>query len=372
MGQIKNIKLHIVTDIKLFRSVCDMSKRVYAVTGANKGLGKAIVKLLLQNQTDSIVYLTSRDTERGEIAVKELELAGLHAQYHQLDITDTNSIEIFRDYLLAKHGGLDVLVNNAGIAYKVASAVPFSEQARGTVGNDFFGTLSVNRMLSPILRNNARVVNVSAQTVERVYPKLSDDLKRKFCGSSLEELQELMQKFVTDAVSPESLKEHGWPQHAYGMAKIGINFMTMLHQKDWEMSYPDRNIVVNCCCPGTVDTDMTGGKYPHAIPADVAADTPSIRRRAQPQPPSCRRRRDDIRNIRQHRGGQHRGVRKGRIRIRRRARPQPPSCRRPQGGNIQPHRDGQRGRRYAQQCRGTQQPWADRVRSQREVSVLTE
>merc|ERR1711955_146749 len=54
------------------------------------------------------------------------------------------------------------------------------------------------------------------------------------------------------------------------------------------------------------------------------------RRRARPQPPSCRRHKDDIRNIRQHRGGYQRGTRKGKLRqirsIRSRARPQPPSC----------------------------------------------
>ena len=86
-------------------------------------------------------------------------------------------------------------------------------------------------------------------------------------------LQDLLLQFVKDAADNKP-EEKGWAKHAYGMGKIGINFMTILQQKECDNKYPDKNLVVNCCCPGTVDTDMTGGKYPHAIPPDEAADTP--------------------------------------------------------------------------------------------------
>lgn len=54
-----------------------------------------------------------------EDAVKELEKLGLHPKFHQLDINNQNSIDTFRDYLKKTHGGLDILVNNAAIAFKV-------------------------------------------------------------------------------------------------------------------------------------------------------------------------------------------------------------------------------------------------------------
>merc|ERR1712041_43108 len=97
------------------------------------------------------------------------------------------------------------------------------------------------------------------------------------------------------------------------------------------------------------DTPLTHTTVLSDIPDIIPMST--ARGRLRPQPPSCRRHRDDIRNIRQHRGGQHRGVRKGRIRIRRRARPQPPSCRRHRDDirSIQPHRGGQRERQGARQ-----------------------
>lgn len=88
------------------------------MTGGNKGIGLAIVKGLCK-QFDGIVYLTARDIQRGLNAVKELEGEGLKVKFHQLDITDENSINTFHDYLQKTYNGLDILVNNAAIAFKV-------------------------------------------------------------------------------------------------------------------------------------------------------------------------------------------------------------------------------------------------------------
>ena len=61
----------------------------------------------------------ARDVGRGKTAVAELEKEGLKPNFHQLDVSDTQSITALRDYLKEKYGGLDLLVNNAAIAYKV-------------------------------------------------------------------------------------------------------------------------------------------------------------------------------------------------------------------------------------------------------------
>jgi len=65
------------------------------------------------------LFKPARDEARGKEAVAKLEKEGFHPKFHQLDINDKSSIERFRRFLLEKYGGLDVLVNNAGIAYKV-------------------------------------------------------------------------------------------------------------------------------------------------------------------------------------------------------------------------------------------------------------
>ena len=65
------------------------------------------------------MLFVARNEERGLSAVKDLEKEGLKPKFHQLDITDHQSIVKLKEYIVDKYGGLDVLINNAGIAYKV-------------------------------------------------------------------------------------------------------------------------------------------------------------------------------------------------------------------------------------------------------------
>ena len=57
--------------------------------------------------------------------MKELEGQGLKPKFHPLDVDDASSIEAFARFLKTEHGGLDVLVNNAAMAYKVALLIFF-------------------------------------------------------------------------------------------------------------------------------------------------------------------------------------------------------------------------------------------------------
>lgn len=161
------------------------TSRVFVVTGANKGVGKSIVKLLLQDDEQKIVYLTSRNAELGETAIKEFNETGMHPRYHRLDITNKESIEALRDHLVKEHVGLDVLVNNAGMAYGPRVTVPFSQQAVETNNCNFFGTLQMCDILFPILKRNARVVHVSSLISQNAYKKLSDAWKLKFGSEDL-------------------------------------------------------------------------------------------------------------------------------------------------------------------------------------------
>ena len=88
--------------------------RVALVTGANKGIGFAITRDLCQKFSGDVV-LTARNQARGQAAVQQLQAEGLNPRFHQLDIDDLHSIRTIRDFLLKEYGGLDVLVNNAGI-----------------------------------------------------------------------------------------------------------------------------------------------------------------------------------------------------------------------------------------------------------------
>ena len=93
------------------------STRVALVTGANRGLGFAIVRDLCRRFPGDVV-LTARDEARGREAVQQLQAEGLSPRFHQLDITDLQSIRAVRDFLRKEYGGLDVLVNNAAIIFQ--------------------------------------------------------------------------------------------------------------------------------------------------------------------------------------------------------------------------------------------------------------
>ena len=65
-------------------------------------------------------FLKARNSELGLKACKELESEGIRVKFHQLDIEDNESISKFAKYLKENYNGLDILVNNAAIAYKAA------------------------------------------------------------------------------------------------------------------------------------------------------------------------------------------------------------------------------------------------------------
>ena len=88
------------------------------MTGSNKGIGFAIVRGLCK-QFAGDVYLTARDEGRGRAAVASLEAEGLSPKFHQLDITSQQSVDALKKFVLEKYGGIDVLVNNAGIIFNI-------------------------------------------------------------------------------------------------------------------------------------------------------------------------------------------------------------------------------------------------------------
>ena len=72
------------------------------------------------NNNNNVTFL-ARDEQRGQEAVKQLSSEGLTSTFHPLDILSEESIEKIKNFLIDEYGGLDLLVNNAGIAYKVCS-----------------------------------------------------------------------------------------------------------------------------------------------------------------------------------------------------------------------------------------------------------
>nr|XP_002721300.2 carbonyl reductase [NADPH] 1 [Oryctolagus cuniculus] len=248
------------------------SSRVALVTGANKGIGFAIARALCRLFSGDVV-LTARDEARGRAAVQQLQAEGLSPRFHQLDITDLQSIRALRDFLRKEYGGLNVLVNNAGIAFKTADTTPFHIQAEVTMKTNFDGTRDVCTELLPLMRPGGRVVNVSSMESLRALKSCSPELQQKFRSETIteEELVGLMKKFVEDTKKGVHQKE-GWPSTAYGVTKIGVTVLSRIQARHLSEQRGGDKILLNACCPGWVRTDMAG---PNATKSpEEGAETP--------------------------------------------------------------------------------------------------
>lgn len=247
-----------------------MSTAVAVVTGGNKGIGYAIVKGLCSKFKGDVI-LTARDEGRGTAAVEQLKKEGANPKFHLLDIESVESIKKLRDFLRKEYGGLDVLVNNAAIAYKVASTAPFAEQAENTVRINYFCTLDVCHELFPLLRPHARVVNLSSSAGKLSHIP-SKVIQSKFLDPGLTEqgLSSLMKQFVEDAKAGVH-KEQGWANSSYQMSKIGVCALTFIQHRAFTKDNRE-DIVINSVHPGYVDTDMTSHKGP--LTPDQGAEAP--------------------------------------------------------------------------------------------------
>lgn len=233
----------------------ETTTQVAVVTGANRGLGYAIVKGLCK-KFNGIVYLTSRDEKKGLEAVKKLKDIGLAPEFHQLDVSDEQSVKTFADFIKNKYGYIDVLVNNAAIL-EWDAIYPNYETAKRNIDVNYKSLLTVEKYLFPLLRDGARVVNVSSACGH-----LSNLKNKKWIPILLNPdlTVEQINNFVDDYL--ESVKNGTFDKNDFAddgkhaehrVSKIAVTALTMVLQKKY------KNISINAVHPGHVKTDMANG-----------------------------------------------------------------------------------------------------------------
>lgn len=258
------------------------------MTGGNKGVGLACVRqLALQypqssfNNGPLLIYLTARNQQRGEAALKEIledpqlkkakalrKDGGLSdVEFLTLDIDSQESIKAFTNQLKEKHPeGIDMVINNAGIAMDGFNA----DVVKKTLHCNYWGTLEATKQLLPQIRDGGRVVNVASRA-GHIDSKYAAPIRTRFLDAKkTEEISALMEEFST-AVEKNQYQDT-WPGAAYKVSKAGVIGMTKTIAM--ENARTGSKTLINSCCPGYVNTDMTKGRGVKTI--DQGAMTPVL------------------------------------------------------------------------------------------------
>lgn len=139
-----------------------LENRTAVVTGAANGIGRAISVSLARRKC----HLALADVDEAGLS-QTAELAGAYGarvSCHTLDVSDSEAVAAFPDIVRAAHPGVDVLVNNAGVAiggtFEQVSAVDFE----WLFEINFRGVVRMTRAFLPLLKasNDARLVNLSS------------------------------------------------------------------------------------------------------------------------------------------------------------------------------------------------------------------
>jgi carbonyl reductase 1 len=248
--------------------------RVAVVTGANQGLGLALVEGLCRALgPKGAVYLTARDEARGAEAVAKRQARGLTPRFARLDVSDPESIARFTAMVRDEHGGVDIVMSNA--VRRLVREETAAAQVRPFIDTSNLATTRLLVWLGPQLRDGGRFL-VIASAFGRL-EHLAEPLRARFDkASSLRALDEVMLAYV-DAVERGVAAAEGWPEFINVPSKVGqvatMRVYARLHREEAER----RGLVIDAVCPGLVDTptsrpwfeDMSKAQTPEAAARDV-------------------------------------------------------------------------------------------------------
>jgi len=228
-------------------------KRI-VVTGANKGIGRAIVERILAEHPEAFVFLGSRDEGRGaEARAAMVEAHGDWAERVEvlpIDVSDDGSVRAAAATVKERFAGevrpLYGVVNNAGV---------------GRQGHTFEDVLSVNgwgprrvcEAFAPLVADGGRLVIVSSASGPSFVAECSERMQRFLTDPAIEweALDALLQQTL-DFDGPAAFEATGLSDgDAYGLSKAAANAVMLIEARERP------RLAVSACTPGFIETDMT-------------------------------------------------------------------------------------------------------------------
>jgi 3-oxoacyl-[acyl-carrier protein] reductase len=209
----------------------ELDGKVALVTGASRGIGRAIAVALGQRGAKVIVNYTANEAAAGE-AVAAVQAAGGTAVAKRFDVSDPAAVDAAIREITAD-GGLHILVNNAGIAVNGlvlgGKDADWKRAIEVNLNGTYYCTRAALRALMKA-REAGRIINITSITAES--------------GSA--------------------------GQAPYVAAKAGVIGLTKTLAKE----YASRGITVNAVSPGFIETDMTASELPPARRESLLKEIP--------------------------------------------------------------------------------------------------
>lgn len=147
----------------------NQSGKVAIVTGASRGIGAAVAERLA-NDGFTVVINYSGDAAPAEALARKIESKGGRALSVKADVSDPQAVRGMFDATEAAFGGVDVLVNNAGIMTLSNIADTDDATFDRQINVNLKGTFNTLREAAKRLRNGGRIINFSSSVVGLLQP----------------------------------------------------------------------------------------------------------------------------------------------------------------------------------------------------------
>jgi len=236
---------------------------IAVVTGGNKGIGLETCKLLcnekwfvilccrqldyvpkpeMDNRKNPDKYECEDDNKdeltRLQILKKKFENFEKYIDFVELDITKEDSIKECVNYVKQKYNNIDILVNNAAMAFK-GDTFDFNV-VQTTFATNYYGTINCTNAFLPIMKNNGRIIFVSSTAYQWALKQCSQNIQKSFLKEdlTLNDLNNLLQDYA-DKVKKydQDIKQAGYAKTGYGMSKVGVSMYSRIIAKIYKKKF---------------------------------------------------------------------------------------------------------------------------------------